>query len=93
MTAEALGRRSDPPRKVATGSAIRSSQFSRRKAESNPDDLAPGDGTDAFVEALLAAGGVEAMLAGVGERLDTGAYHVAVQMNHCGRRSAAWRGV
>ena len=64
-----------------------------QKGGFNPDDLAPADGTDAFVEALLAAGGVEAMLARVGERLDTGADHVAVQMNHCGRRSAAWRGV
>jgi probable F420-dependent oxidoreductase len=58
------------------------------------EDLAPHGGTDAFVDALVAWGGVDAVLARVREHLDAGADHVAVQVLTAEKRGvpeAQWR--
>lgn len=58
------------------------------------DDLAPEGGSDAFVDALVAWGDVDAVVGRVGEHLDAGADHVAVQVLPTTKRGvpdAQWR--
>jgi probable F420-dependent oxidoreductase len=58
------------------------------------DDLAPPGGSDAFVDALVARGDAEAVVARVREHLDAGADHVAVQVLPAQKRGvpeAQWR--
>ena len=58
------------------------------------DDLAPDGGSDAFVDALVAWGDVDAVVRRVREHLDAGADHVAVQVLRTQKRGvpdARWR--
>jgi probable F420-dependent oxidoreductase len=58
------------------------------------DDLAPNGGSDAFVDALVAWGDLDAVVGRVREHLDAGADHVAVQVLPTQKRGvpyAQWR--
>jgi probable F420-dependent oxidoreductase len=58
------------------------------------EDLAPEGGSDAFVDALVAWGDVDTVVARVKEHLDAGADHVAVQVLPAEKRGlpdAQWR--
>jgi probable F420-dependent oxidoreductase len=92
---------SDPDKARAIGRAYTSTYLAQpnyvnsiRELGFTEEDIAPPGGTDAFVDALVAWGDVDTVVARVRAHLDAGADHVAVQALPAQRRGvpdAQWR--